>query len=164
MKRISLKWNVWVLLVAVFSMALPACKGKNKDGDIQTAFSSKQQTNPSLAGVSATVAEGTVTLNGTCADENCRTNAEKAIKDIDGVKKVVNNIQVAQVEVTDDAPLRSSVAKAIDDYDGVQADVSNGVITLRGTVANREKLQQLMMDLNALRPKRVDNQLVIKNK
>lgn len=164
MKNIGLKWNVWMLLVAVFSFALPACKGKNKDGDIQTAFASKAQTDPNLAGVSATVAEGTVTLTGTCADENCRTNAEKTVKDIDGVKKVVNNIQVAQVQVTDDAPLRSSLEQVTDRYDGVQADVNSGVVTLRGTIDNREKLQQLMMDINALRPKRVDNQLVIKNK
>jgi len=164
MKNMSLRWNVWVLLIAAFSFVLPACKGKNKDASIQTAFNSKTQSDPNLAGVSSTVVEGTVTLTGTCADENCRTNAEKTVKDIDGVKKVVNNIQVAQVQVTDDAPLRSSVEQTIDDYDGVQADVNNGVITLRGTVENREKLQQLMMDLNALRPQRVDNQLVIKNK
>jgi osmotically-inducible protein OsmY len=164
MKNMSLKWSIWMLLIAVFSFTLPSCKGKNKDADIQTAFGSKAQSDPNLAGVSATVVNGTITLTGTCADENCRTSAEKSVKDIDGVKKVVNNIQVAQVQVTDDAPLRSSVQQAIDRYKGVQADVNGGVITLRGTIDNREKLQQLMMDLNALRPKRVDNQLVIKNK
>jgi hyperosmotically inducible periplasmic protein len=164
MKNTILKWNVWLLLIAVCSYSLPACKGKNKDGDIQTAFASKAQSDPNLAGVSATVVEGTVTLTGTCADENCRTNAEKTVKDIDGVKKVVNNIQVAQVQITDDAPLRSSVEQVLDKYDGVQADVNGGIVTLRGSIDDREKLQQLMMDVNALRPKRVDNQLVIKNK
>jgi hypothetical protein len=38
--------------------------------------------------------------------------------------------------------------------------VSGGVITLRGKT-NREKLQQLMMDLNMLRPRRIENQLVL---
>ena len=108
--------------------------------------------------------DGTVTLTGSCANEDCRTNAEKTVKDIDGVKKVVNNIQIAQVQVTDDAPLRSSTEKVTANYSGVQADVSGGVITLRGTIDDRDKLQQLMMDLNALRPQRIDNQLVIKNK
>ena len=164
MKPIILnKWQlVWIMLVS--AMLFTACKAKNKDADIQTAFNSKAQADPNLAGVSATVTEGTVTLTGTCADEPCRTNAEKAVKDIDGVKNVVNNIQVAQVQVTDDAPLRTSSEQVVNKYDWVQADVNNGVITLRGTVADREKLQQLMMDLNALRPKRIDNQLVIKNK
>jgi hyperosmotically inducible periplasmic protein len=161
MKNIGLKWNVWMLLVAVFSFALTACKGKNKDGDIQTAFAYKAQTDPNLAGVSATVAEGTVTLTGTCADENCRTNAEKTVKDIDGVKKVVNNIQVAQVQVTDDAPLRKSVEEVVSRYDGVQADVSNGIITVRGQL-KRDDWMKLRPELDALRPKRVDNQLVLK--
>jgi hypothetical protein len=43
----------------------------------------------------------------------------------------------------------------------VQAEVMNGVITLRGQV-KRDNLQQLMMDLNALQPKKIDNQLIIK--
>ena len=164
MKNTILKWNLWLLIITVCSFSMPACKGKNKDGDIQTAFTSKAQSDPNLAGVSATVVEGTVTLTGTCADENCRTNAEKTVKDIDGVKKVVNNIQIVQVQVTDDAPLRSSVEQITGRYDGVQADVNDGVVTLRGTIQDRDKLQQLMMDVNALRPRKVDNQLVIKNK
>ncbi|MCE3283698.1 MAG: hypothetical protein K0Q66_2435, partial [Chitinophagaceae bacterium] len=60
--------------------------------------------------------------------------------------------------------LRSSLAGVVKSYDGVQADVNGGVVTLRGTIQDNAKLQDLMMAVNALRPKRVDNQLVIKNK
>jgi len=42
----------------------------------------------------------------------------------------------------------------------VQAGVSNGIITLRGEV-KKDKLHQLMMDLNGWHPKRIDNQLVV---
>jgi hyperosmotically inducible periplasmic protein len=161
MKNMSLRGNLWMLLIAVFSFVLPACKGKNKDGSIQTAFNSKAQADPSLAGVSATVVEGTVTLTGSCADENCRSNAEKAVKDIDGVKKVVNNIQVAQVDITADDPLRKSVEEVVSKYDGVQADVANGIITVRGQM-KRDDWMKLRPELDALRPKRVDNQLVLK--
>jgi hyperosmotically inducible periplasmic protein len=164
MERIIMnRWFI-ILLMMVSGLMLPSCKSKNRDGDIQTAFNSKQQSDPNLAGVSATVADGDVTLTGSCADEACRTNAEKTVKEIDGVKKIVNNIQVASVQVTDDAPLRSSTEQVINKYDGVQADVNGGVITLRGTIDDREKLQQLMTELHALRPKNVQNQLVIKNK
>jgi len=157
------KWLYSFMLLALFSFV--ACKDKkSRDGEIQTAINSKAQSDPNLAGVSSTVAEGTVTLTGTCADEACRTNAEKVVKDIDGVKTVVNNIQIAQVQVTDDAPLRASAENVVKNYSGVQADVSGGVITLRGTIDDRDKLQQLRTELDALRPKRVDNQLVIKNK
>jgi hyperosmotically inducible periplasmic protein len=157
-----LKLSLMLITASLFTIQFESCKGKNKDGDIQTAISKKTQSDPNLAGVNATVVDGTVTLTGSCADEACRTNAEKSIKEIDGVKNVVNNITVAPVQITQDDPLRQSTTDVIKRYDGVQADVSDGVITLRGTVADRDRLQQLMMDLNALRPKRIDNQLVIK--
>ena len=162
MKNLSIRLSMLMLLIASLSFALPSCKSKNVDGDIQTAFTSKAQSDPALAGVSATVVDGTVTLTGSCANENCRTNAEKAVNDIKGVKKVVNNITIAEVQITDDSPLRSSAEGVIKKYTGVNSDVNDGVITLRGTIDTREKLQQLMQELNALRPKRIDNQLVIK--
>ncbi len=152
------------LVVGSVVLGFYACKGKNKDPEIQTALNAKVQSDPNLAGVTTAVHEGTVTLTGSCADENCRTNAEKVVKDIDGVKKVINNIQVAAVVITEDATLRNSLPDIAKRYEGVQADVNGGVITLRGTIENREKLQDLMAELNALRPKRIDNQLVIKNK
>jgi hyperosmotically inducible periplasmic protein len=162
-RSIMNKWFA-VLMMVICVITVPSCKTRNKDGDIQTAFNSKAQTDPNLAGVSATVVDGTVTLTGSCADEACRNNAEKSVKDIDGVKKVVNNIQVAKVEISDDSQLRSSTEQVVSKYDGVQADVSGGTITIRGTIDNKDKLQQLMMDLQALHPKNVQNQLVIKNK
>lgn len=164
MQRVLISRWLCSFLLALAIFGTTSCKSKNRDGDIQTAINTKTQSDPNLAGVSATVADGTVTLTGNCADENCRSNAEKTVKDIDGVKKVVNNIQVAQVQVTDDTPLRSSAEQVISKYEGVQVDVNDGIVTLRGTITDRDKLQQLMMDLNALHPKRIDNQLVIKNK
>jgi len=152
------------VLCAFLLMATPGCKSKNVDSEIQSAFSTKAQSDPALAGVNASVMEGTVTLTGSCADAPCKENAEKAVKDIKGVKKVVNNITVTPVVINPDDALRTSVGQAITKYEGVQADVSGGVITLRGTIADRDKLQKLMMDLNALKPQKIDNQLVIKIK
>ena len=150
-----------VLLLSLALFLTPACKGKNRDGEIQTAFNAKTQTDPSLAGVTASVVNGEVTLTGSCADEPCRQNAEKAVKDIDGVKKVVNNITVAPVTISPDTQLQSSVQEVANRYQGVQASVNNGVVVLRGTI-ERAQLQSLMQDVNALQPKSIDNQLVIK--
>ena len=80
---------------------------------------------------------------------------------IDGVKKVVNNITVVPVTIAPDNALNSAVANVTSKYPGVTADINDGVITLRGEI-KRDNLQQLMMDLNALNPKKVENQLVIK--
>jgi hyperosmotically inducible protein len=161
MEKTAFRISVWLCLLTMAFMVMTSCKRINKDADIQAAFSAKSQTDPSLAGVTATAVNGTVTLSGQCADENCRANAEKAVKDIDGVKKVVNNITLAEVRVEADDPLRKSAVQVAGKY-GVQAEVNNGVVVLRGTIDNREKLQQLMMELNALHAKKIDNQLVIK--
>jgi hyperosmotically inducible periplasmic protein len=162
MKQMNLKlswFSIFICLLGFFQ--LQSCKGKNRDTEINTAIQSKIQTDANLTGVNATVADGVVTLAGQCADENCKTNAENAIKDIDGVKKVVNNITVAPVTINPDQELSSGVQRITARYEGVQGEVNDGVITLRGQL-KRDSLQQLMMDLNALRPKKIDNQLVLK--
>ena len=161
MKQLNLK-IAWISMIACLLMfQLPSCKGKNKDADISAAIQSKTQTDASFAGVNASVTDGVVTLTGQCNDENCKTNAEQAVKDIDGVKKVVNNITVAAVTISPDNTLNAGVERIISRYGGVQAEVTDGVITLRGQL-ERDSLQQLMMDLNALQPKKIENQLVLK--
>ena len=161
MKQLNLKIT-WISMIACLLMfQLPSCKGKNKDADISAAIQSKTQTDASFAGVNASVTDGVVTLTGQCNDENCKTNAEQAVKDIDGVKKVVNNITVAAVTISPDNTLNAGVERITSRYGGVQAEVTDGVITLRGQL-QRDSLQQLMMDLNALQPKKIENQLVLK--
>ena len=49
--------------------------------------------------------------------------------------------------------MNAGVERIISRYGGVQAEVTDGVITLRGQL-QRDSLQQLMMDLNALQPKK----------
>ena len=157
----SLKSRVALLLLALLSFQMPSCKG-NRDADIQSAIASKTATDPDLSSVSATVVDGVVTLTGQCKDEDCRKNAEKAVKKIEGVKDVINNIMISStVTVTPDKELREKAEKIVSNYKNVQAGVNGGIITLRGEV-KKDKLQQLMMDLNDLHPKRIDNQLVVK--
>jgi hypothetical protein len=57
--------------------------------------------------------------------------------------------------------MRTSVQSIITKYPGVQADVTAGVIVLRGNI-NRDNLQSLMSDLSILHPQKIDNQLVVK--
>jgi osmotically-inducible protein OsmY len=161
MKELKFRLGLPVIFLILFNFQIQSCKQKSNDGEIQTAIASKTQTDPSLAGVNASVTDGVVTLTGQCNDAPCKTNAEQAVKGIKGVKKVVNNITVAPVVVTPDDPLKASVDQAIANYQGVQADVQDGVVTLKGEI-KRDRLQQLMMDLNALKPKKIENQLVVK--
>ena len=66
------------------------------------------------------------------------------------------------VEISSDATLRSSVNDLVKAYDGVQADVKDGVVTLRGNI-KQDELQTLIMKVQELKPKKVENQLVIKS-
>ena len=66
------------------------------------------------------------------------------------------------VEINPDATLRTSVDNVLRSYDGVSADVKDGVVTLRGNI-KQDELQTLIMKVQELRPKKVDNQLVIKS-
>ena|SRR5688572_28945029 len=67
----------------------------------------------------------------------------------------------APVEVSSDATLRSSVDNIIKSYDGVQAEIKDGVVTLRGTI-KQDDLTNLIQKVQELKPKKVENQLVIK--
>lgn len=160
MKQMNFKLTFIGLLISCLSLQMQSCKGKNKDAAISAAIQSKTQTDPTFAGINATVTEGVVTLTGQTADNNSKANAEQSVKAIDGVKKVVNSITVAPVTVTQDNPLQAGAERIASRY-GVETETSGGVITLRGQL-KRDSLQQLMMELNELKPRKIENQLVLK--
>jgi len=68
----------------------------------------------------------------------------------------------APVVISTDETLRSSLKDVVKAYDGVEADVKDGVVTLRGNI-RQEQLQPLIMKVQELKPKKVENQLVIKS-
>ncbi len=162
MKQLNLRVALIALLFSILSFQMQSCKGENKDASIQTAIASKTATDPNLQTVSAAVVEGIVTLTGQCKDESSRQKAENVVKDIEGVKKVVNNITVTPViQIASDKEIRDGLRDVMSKYGNIQADVNNGIIILRGEI-KQNKIQQLMMELNTLRPKRIENQLFIK--
>ncbi len=149
------------------SLSFGSCKNNPSDADIQTEVN-KQLADEAGSGLTATVSSGVVTLSGTCKDDACRQSCANEVKDVKGVKNVVNNITVAAapettapVEITADAALQQAVDNVVKDYKDVKAEVKDGVVTLRGDI-QRSKLQGLMVALNSLKPKKVENQLVVK--
>src|SRR5215210_5446925 len=164
-----MKWKhlqVFTLLLFLSMTFTVACKSKNDDATIQAEVTNKISTKP---GVTASVKDGVVVLSGDCPDADCKTSAENAVKEVKGVKSVVNNINVvaampadqAPVEISGDEQLTTSVNDAIKDYKDVKAEVKDGVVTLKGQI-KRDDLQKLMMSLNSLHPKKIENKLVIK--
>ena len=64
------------------------------------------------------------------------------------------------VVISADDSLKRMITDATKDFPGVTASVDQGVITLTGTI-NRDRLPKLMMALNALHPKKINNNLTI---
>jgi len=162
-KRISLAIPLAMFFLIV---SLTSCKQKTTDADIKTAVDSAIAANADLGGIRTAVNDGVVTLSGEVKDDAAKTSAEAAAKGVNGVKSVVNNLTVAPAQspvvITADDPLKISVDATIKAYPGVKATVQNGVVTLTGEI-KRADLQKMMMALNALKPKSIDNtQLTIK--
>ncbi len=84
-------------------------------------------------------------------------NKDKTVTDT-----VVTHTDTVPVTVTPDEELTTKATDATKDYPGVTASVSNGEITLTGTI-DRAKLPNLMMGLNALQAKKINNKLTINN-
>ena len=146
-----------LLIAGAIMTTIPSCGPK--DADIKTKVESAVATTP---GVSVSVNDGVVTLNGTVSSEQDKANAESAVKNLNqkGVKNVVNNIIV-------DAPVTTTIATAptdaltqgvIDatkDFPTVTTRVEDGVIYVTGEVS-KDRVQTLKMSLDQLNPKKVD--------
>ena len=161
MKKVLLQ--AWIFSALTFGM-LTSCSNQPKDSKIQSDIQEKTKLNPQFATLTFSVNKGAVAISGQCPDETCKDNAERAAKEVKGVKSVQNNITVtptATVTISDDATLQNSVEDVLDDYDDVKASVENGEVTLRGNIT-RDNLTKLMMELNALNAKKINNQLNIK--
>lgn len=154
-------------MVAFISISFSSCKGV-KDSDLQLSIESALKANPDLASTIVTVKDGVATLSGECKDEAMKAKCEEMAKGIKGVKNVINNCTIAApppppapVEITVDDPLAKALADATKDFPTVKATVKDGVITLTGEI-KKASLPKLMMVLNSLKPKKIENNLTIK--
>jgi osmotically-inducible protein OsmY len=68
----------------------------SNDGAVQTAVDKKLTDDPALAslGVTATVLDGKVTLTGTVKSETLKSQVDRALRTVKGVKQVDNQIVV----------------------------------------------------------------------
>ncbi|MFH7018792.1 BON domain-containing protein [Flavobacterium sp. FlaQc-47] len=153
-----------VLLGMGLAISLVACGPK--DADIQKEISAKLSSTPE---VQVTVQDGVATISGICKDDVLKQNVENSIKEVKGVKSVVNNCQIvapeetaaAAVIISPDTELDKAVHKVVDTYDGVSVTVVGGVVTLSGEI-KKSQLPNLIKSVQELKPKKVDNKLTIK--
>ncbi len=156
----------YLILFALTSLALFSCKPK--DSDFQSKIEQSLKASPETDGVSVDVKDGTATLSGEVKDKEAKEKAYRAALDVNGIKKVENRITVASaaveappVQINNDGTLTQGVKDATKDFPTVNANVNDGVIVLTGSI-KRSDLQNLMMSLNTLNAKKIENNLTIK--
>ena len=168
MKIMNTSLRLLIAVLAFSTITLISCKGKQTDAEIQASINEKIAQNDEMKGLTASVSNGVVNLSGECPTEECRKDCVDEVKKVNGVTDVQNNIRVASiaappapVDIAADETLITSVNDVVKKYDGVEADVKDGVVSLRGEI-KRANLQDLIISLNELKPRKVENQLVIK--
>ncbi|CAN5205734.1 hypothetical protein BH09BAC2_BH09BAC2_08790 [soil metagenome] len=155
--------NLLSAVLLTFSFILSGCAAK--DSDIKESVDKKIRNEAGMSSINSDVKDGVVTLNGQAENEAVKGRVTTLTEGVKGVKSVNNNITIQQaqapVQISDDTVLVQGVADATRDYPGVSGTVNNSVITLTGTIS-RDKLPRLMMALNGLNPRKIQNQLTIK--
>lgn len=161
MKNLTFRTSL-VLFFLALSSFLYSCTPK--DSKIKETASAKATAiDP---GVNLEVKDGVVTLTGTVKDQATQDSLASAVKDVKGVKSVVNNTTVAApaVEVNPDNQIRAAIESNFlqKGVKGVDFTVADGIVTLTGQIS-RNDLQKAMQAANEAKPKKVINQLKIVN-
>lgn len=112
--------------------------------------------------VTVDVKDGIAIFRGTFKDEVRRDAVIEDSKNIPGVRSVVDSTRVEiPVTVNPNEILDSSVNSVVSAYKGVFSQVQDSTITLTGTISKSD-LPRLMESLNSLKPKKIDNNLLVK--
>lgn len=135
-----------------------------KDSDIENNATEAISTNPDASDVDVTVVDKVATLSGSVTDDVTKEYVLATIKDVKGVKSVVNNIMVippAPDYSEMDATLKMAMPDALKDHPDVQAEVKDGVVILTGEVKEKD-LPLIMEKVSALNPHKVENNITTK--
>ncbi len=151
------------LLLAAFAVA---CSKGPDDATITNGVKAKiAADSPALANaVTVTTIEGVVTLTGAVDSDAIKAKVEQSAKSVEGVKSVVNNLIVKPpITFSEDTTIKNAVIANLAKYQitGITVEVTNGEVTLKGTI-ERAKLQNAMTAANDAKPKKVNNQMTIK--
>ena len=146
-------------LLLLFSFTFfAACNSKPSDTEMQQSITKQLSGNENYKEVTISVKDNTVTLNGTCEGENCVTEIGKIVKENQYVSTVINNIQ--EKSTVPSVSLNTSLQTILSHYPGVQGELSDSIITLKGSI-KKENLPLLMNEISSLHARKVDDQIKV---
>jgi uncharacterized alpha/beta hydrolase family protein len=96
---------------------------------------------------------------GSCKGKSSQTNTNDTAT-IAPADNTTTKMPDTTVVISADDSLKRMLPDATIDFPGVTASVDQGVVTLTGTIS-RDRLPKLMMAINALHPKKINNNLTI---
>ena len=114
-----------------------------------------------VSGVTVEVDRGVAKIHGTFENEETHMQVLKDARNVPNVKSVIDDaITQAAPTVTPDDMLKQKVDAILVSYPLVTASISDGMITLNGSI-EREELSGLMKKMNEAQPRKVENLLKI---
>lgn len=114
-----------------------------------------------VSGVTVEVDRGVAKIHGTFENEETHMQVLKDARNVPNVKSVIDDaITQAAPTVTPDDMLKQKVDAILVSYPLVTASISDGMITLNGSI-EREELPRLMKKMNEAQPRKVENLLKI---
>ena len=137
---------------------------------LREAVASELTADPAVRGleIAVVVEDGVVTLTGHVESLQARVAAERAVKRVEGVRSIANDLLVKhQGERTDTEIAREALHRLRNDVSvppDVQAVVSNGCITLDGTVSwmyQRVAAENAIRHLRGLRA--ISNEITLRS-
>lgn len=139
-----MKLKFLTVLTLSFSLFLMAC-GKS-DADLQKAANDKL-TAEKVSGVTATVKDGVATLTGEVENITVKTKAAAAVKSVDGIKNVTDNVSTKPLPTPEPPPadpmLKGNVEESLKKAGctGVTIEVKDGVVTASGSVPDAKYVE-----------------------
>lgn len=152
-----MKFVLWNVLLTGF--VFTSCSQQKKDREIKAEITVKSKQEIAFAAVSATVREGVVTLTGTCPSSKAREKAGSTVKQVPGVKGVINQINIAPVVLDTDPYLKQSVDSVLKQYALAQAQVEQNKVLLTGE-APANDIPKILQGLQKLSITSIDNKLI----
>jgi hyperosmotically inducible periplasmic protein len=150
--------SFFFVVVIIF---ITACRQDNRDKKIKADLATKAESEKDFAGVTFTVEQGVVTLNGVCATDQAKSKVASTAEKVYGVKDVKSNITISPVTIGTDQLLKKAVDSVLKEYAAVEAITKDSIVYLQGKIES-QKLKKLTDAINTLKPKMLENRLTIR--
>ncbi|MCU7615035.1 BON domain-containing protein [Chryseobacterium sp. GMJ5] len=153
-------------LALAVSFGSISCKKKVSDADLQTQATTVVTSNPSAT---VEMKEGVAHLSGTFATQAEKDAAIKSLKEIKGVKDVMDMATVVPAPIESpvetasavDPMVQQKVQDAVKDFPSVKVEVIDGELTLTGNVSSLQA-RKIKESVDALKIGKYNNNLVVK--